>query len=150
MGNKVNEIKALLILFSALLFAGCTENNGDIGNWFGMWQVTEIKINGIMDEDYVGNTVLKFQNDVMENMTQYDHHDTMNCFVKWRESGDRLIFEIPETTDETALYGYVPELLLSWLPIIEMKVVNLTGKTAELSYTGESGVTITYYLKKIY
>lgn len=33
-----------LLLF---VVSGCTRNNGDIGDWFGKWQVTEVKVNGL-------------------------------------------------------------------------------------------------------
>ena len=41
---------ALLMLTST----GCTRNNGDIGDWFGQWQQTEMLVDGAPDAEYHG------------------------------------------------------------------------------------------------
>lgn len=146
MGNKIFKIFCFVIL----LLVSCAENDGKIGVWYGMWQVTEIAIDGKADDAYTGNVVMKFQNDVMENQSQYAHNVRNFCYVKWWERDGYIFFEIPETTDNETQYGYVAELHLPWLPLIEMKIVNLDGKTATLEYNSGNGQFYTYFLKKLY
>ncbi|MDE6525025.1 MAG: lipocalin-like domain-containing protein, partial [Paramuribaculum sp.] len=64
----------LSVVALTMLSAGCTRNNGDIGPWFGTWQVTRIDVDGVPADCYRGNVVMKFQSHVMESRTQNDNH----------------------------------------------------------------------------
>lgn len=150
MGSKRSAYGMFFMVTVLLSSLSCTRNDGDIGLWFGMWQVTNIEIDGRPDEGYRGNVVLKFQNDVMENQAQDSHYVINNCFVRWHEADGKMFFEIPENEDGETQYGYVPELHLPWLRLIEMKIVNLSGKNARLDYVADSGEILSYYLKKLY
>lgn len=70
-----------------LIVASCTSNNGDIGQWFGTWRVTEITTDGVPDEDYEGNMFFKFQSSVFEMLMVCDYHSTVNRFGVWEEKG---------------------------------------------------------------
>lgn len=52
--------KIYLICMTALLLvaAGCTQNNGRIGHWFGQWKVERVVVDGVDDPDYEGNAFL--------------------------------------------------------------------------------------------
>lgn len=145
----MKQLAGILIIIAAIL-SGCTRNDGDIGVWFGTWHVEKITVNGQNEADYEGNVILKFQNSVMESQSQYAHHDTDNCYAMWHQEGMILRLELPEGSDPGVQYGYVPELHLPWLPLIEMKILNLSGKSVELSYMSDNGIVYGYSLKKIY
>ena len=147
---KIMKLRYIISLIFFAAITACTQNDGDIGVWFGTWRLEKITIDGTTDSDYDENVVLKFQNNVMESVAQYEHHVTNNCYAKWTREGDLLILELPENQDPDTQYGYVGELHLPWLPLIEMKVLNLSGKKAELEYETEFGQMIRYYLTKLY
>lgn len=56
--------KILLALLALSFLVSCTQNNGRIGDIFGLWKVESIEINGVADLEYQGNLFFAFQNDV--------------------------------------------------------------------------------------
>ena len=50
-----------LVLAVYVMSAGCTRNNGDIGDWFGTWQMTEISVNGVAVGNYEKNIFWQFR-----------------------------------------------------------------------------------------
>ena len=143
------RLQSRLIIIALLLcgMSGCTHNNGDIGPWFGTWQVTGIDADGAPLAEYDGNVVLKFQSHVMESRTQYDHHSYTAYWCSWHEEEGALILEI-NPGEESA--GYVPELHIPWIPVNTLRILSLTGSNACLSRLSDEGTEYKYYLKKLY
>lgn len=77
-----------------LVLASCTTNNGDIGPWFGMWKVAEIRCDGVREEQYGGNIFFKFQSTVFEEVIESEHHTTGEAFGQWRndEPGQLVVW----------------------------------------------------------
>lgn len=137
----------LSVVALTMLSAGCTRNNGDIGPWFGTWQVTRIDVDGVPAADYRGNVVMKFQSHVMESRAQSDNHSYSAYWCTWSESDGSLRLEITPGDDAS---GYVAELMIPWTPVNMLRIVNQTGKTACLSRRSGEGTEYVYYLKKLY
>ena len=55
---------SLCVVSLLLSITGCTQNNGNIGNWFGQWRMDSYKVNGEVQEDYQGNIFFCFQSAV--------------------------------------------------------------------------------------
>ena len=79
---------ALIALFS---LASCMQNNGRIGDIFGLWKVESIEINGEIEEEYQGNLFFAFQNDVvaMCERAPYDDYDWR--YGQYFKYGDKTI-----------------------------------------------------------
>ena len=52
---------SLCVVSLLLSITGCTQNNGNIGNWFGQWRMASYKVTGEVQEDYQGNILFCFQ-----------------------------------------------------------------------------------------
>lgn len=140
-------IAVLAAVILSMLSAGCTHNNGDIGPWFGTWQVSRIEADGVPLPDYSGNVVLKFQNHVMESRVQSENHSYSAYWCSWSETDGALKLEITPGDDSS---GYVDELMIPWTPVNILRIRSQTGKSACLSRLSDEGVEYTYYLKKLY
>jgi len=75
--------------------AGCTQNNGDIGEWFGEWHLRSIEINGTDDASYTGDVLWKFQNNIVEMVVVNDTgHSHTEHYGTWSADGSVLIPEV--------------------------------------------------------
>lgn len=65
---KTKSVFLILIFGLTILLNGCTTNNGDIGDMFGQWRLTEVMHNddGSADGTYSGNMFWSFQNTTVE------------------------------------------------------------------------------------
>ena len=68
-------MKHLTQLFGMVLLvtlaAGCTHNNGDIGSWFGTWNVERIEIDGVAQADYQGQYFFQFSLSLLRSFFRY-------------------------------------------------------------------------------
>lgn len=87
-------LKPIYLLAMAGL-AGCTSNNGNIGDWFGTWHLLEIKVDGTADPAYQGNIFWQFQSDVinMTELTLGGYHDRTNHWGIWSQQGKTLCLD---------------------------------------------------------
>ena len=123
---KTDELKTFrLACFAAVvaaLLSGCTRNNGDIGDWFGTWQMTELAVDGEPLPSYQDDIFWKFQNNVIELIkvqTGLGEHGYDGRWGTWEEDGDRLLLRFdyaddkyPEETGAAGkgIYAPFPEL----------------------------------------
>lgn len=133
----------MICLVAAL--AACTHNNGDIGLWFGTWQVEEITVDGVTNEDYDGQSLMfSFQSDVFQMRLIEEMHESNVVFGNWSDNGNATI---------TVTF---PEDIFQPQPISRMEKSNLltvekiTSKNATLRMTTSSGSTVLYRLKHIF
>ncbi len=131
-------LSPLLVIITVIL-NGCTRNNGDIGEWFGTWKVTEITIDGAVDTTYQGNMFWMFQTSVICMRTIDDNHGYSDHWGTWRELPDgalELNFTHHDNDNETGSWKYRPAPA-SHLPaaVNTLHILRLTGSTATLTYT---------------
>lgn len=140
----------------ALALAGCTHNNGDIGDLFGTWKLEKMMIDGDIDTDYDGDIVWKFQSSIIE-MQQVDgiYHETFNSFGTWTRPADgvlKLDFTHTDTDHPSPGFDKYSPLQSTRLPraqVIELDVLELNGSKMRLRYIDASAsMTIEYYFKK--
>lgn len=136
------------MLIALLAVTGCTRNNGDIGEWFGMWQVERMEIDGATDEAYVDPVIMKFQGSVLETMTMFPNHATSSWFATWTDCGSSLTVDAAE--DAAGATGLAPGLKLPWIDGLRIEVISQSGSSAHLRWTNpDNGQQIDYYLKKL-
>lgn len=139
----------MALLALTLLAGGCTKNDGDIGEWFGMWLVERIDVNSEEMTDYTGNVVLKFQGGVMESSTLLPYHEQVSYFANCRIEPDALIVGTGSNTEWPA--GFAPELMLPVGADLRLEVTAFSANRAVLRWNDAgSGNIYDYYLKKIY
>jgi hypothetical protein len=139
----------------------CTRNNGDIGPWFGEWQILNIQTNGVDDSDYHQNVFWCFQNDLISmNWRAYEPAKLTRVqrWGSWSEDDGYLVLnftyyddEYPKSAGEAGEGIYVPYPLthLRYGVISRLKIVSMKGSDLTLTYQPEGeDIVYTYILKK--
>ena len=80
---------AIICLYAVM--AGCTHNNGDIGLWFGRWQLTEISADGNPLTEYSGNMSWAFQRDIVGITTVTDYHSALETWGQWKSDDNTYL-----------------------------------------------------------
>lgn len=155
---KTNNIIAAFTMLAALMLSACTQNNGNIGMWFGHWKVTEITINGTSVDNYSGNVFFSFQNKVFAQMEKngeaYDQR-----FANFEDCGDHIIITFPYVTDKNGnpIYDENGNLITKNfypLEITRMSRENIlnvdqaNSDKLQLSMIDAAGETVVFRLKK--
>lgn len=140
-------ITAVIAVFAS---TSCTHNNGDIGEWFGKWHLQSIEVNSVNDEDYDGNIVWKFQNNIVE-MDVIDGHTHTEHYGTWKESDGKLILDFTHKDDnhEAGTGQYAPPAQ-TYLPsaVVGLKILKLSSSQLILQYDADASTVIVYTLRK--
>lgn len=136
----------------------CTHNNGDIGDFFGTWKLSEITIDGIDDAQYQGDVFWKFQATLIQMVTVDDStHDYTASMGSWSQPQDnilRLDFTHTDTDHPepgSSAYSPVPGLHLPSACVFDMDIISLNSSKMVLRFTDSAGaqpVVYQYYFKK--
>lgn len=160
MQKTISKIIAASILFILLSMSTCTQNNGNIGIWFGHWKVTDILINGAPVDNYSGNVFFSFQSKVFAQMQKWGEAYDQR-FANFEDCGDHIIITFPYVTDENGnpVYDKNGDLLTEDrffpLEITRMSmgenILNVdqaNGDKLQLSMIDAAGETVVFRLKK--
>ena len=152
--------KWLWVLLIWALLPSCTRNNGDIGEWFGTWQMTGISADGVPDDTYERNIFWKFQNDVI-CLVRVDTSPGANArddvWGTWEDDGDKLLLDFSYSDDQNpveygenhqGIYAPYPELHLPYGEVSTLTITERTSGKMTLLYTAQDGVTYAYTIKK--
>lgn len=138
---------SLYILFILAAFvlagAGCTRNNGDIGSWFGTWQVVSITSGDGNVEKLPCTVIVKFQSDIIQTCEQFDHHEYYDYWANWRRTGDTLIIDGVKKS-------IAPALKLPGNSVVELEIVQAPGSVMVWRYLDSEGNSTEYNLKRLY
>jgi len=140
----------LAAMATCLISAGCTHNNGSIGEWFGEWMMQSVEINGMDDDTYKGDVLWKFQNDIVE-MVVIDGHSHTEHYGTWSDTDGELILNFSHSDDLTqAGTGKYAPPAQTYLPaaIVSLKIIKLSSPEIVLQYAPEGSATIVYTLRK--
>ena len=149
-----------LVLAVYVMSAGCTRNNGDIGDWFGTWQMTEISVNGVAVGNYEKNIFWQFQNDII-NLKKVEtgegEHSRDDRWGTWEESGNLLLLNFtysddknPVKSGESGNGAYAPlrEQGIPYGEVSTLTIENRSGSRMVLKYMTADNEAYTYVLKK--
>ena len=147
----MKRLTYILLLAATLLLGGCTQNDGNIGDWFGTWRLAEIQIDGQPDESYAGNVVWKFHSDIVSIMTVDDaEHEALPAWGTWSEAEGVLTlnFTYSDSDNPNEWDKYTPPAS-THIPagITRIDVVKLSTAEIVLKYVA-TDATYTYFLKK--
>lgn len=139
--------KIYLICMAALLLvaAGCTQNNGRIGHWFGQWKVERVVVDGVDDPSYEGNAFFCFQSKVFGVRVSYPEEFSENMYYgRWEERDDNVLYVQFNTAESSvpssSLHLYLQEENF-------FRIVSADGKRKVLETTLPDGKTCVYYLR---
>lgn len=157
---KHNILALILIVFSLFVQSSCTQNNGNIGEWFGLWKLNSITVDGAVDEDYEKNIFFAFQGKVFGQVkVSLDDNGSDWRFANWDDEGDYFIITYAYVTDDDGnpVYGEdgEPECLYEPHSITRMsmgenivQVDYIKGDDLQLSMTDAAGEEVVYNLEK--
>ena len=95
MKNIYTSLVAMAITLT-LTLTSCTENNGDIGEWFGTWHIETVTVDGVPDANYAGYNYLQFQSTVVALRFADDvTHDEEAAYGTWSEGDGWLDITFP-------------------------------------------------------
>ena len=129
----------------ALFSTSCTQNNGNIGFWFGIWQCSEISIDGERQSEYSGNMFFKFQANLCDILFVYSHNDYQHYLSEFKPQDNRtIILDYGHTSDTNS---FMPP---SGLPFIKgeniIRYDKINSRKVKLTY--DDGKTYIFTLKK--
>lgn len=150
----MKSIYTLLLASVFILMTGCTHNDGDIGPWFGTWQLENVMIDDKPEEDYHHDIFWQFQNTVFCMRKVTEMHDAYPRWGTWQETDDNTTLQLDFTHhDDThpegsTIYTPFPETHIKADGVTRLKIVEMSRSKLHLQHTADDGITYSYYLKK--
>lgn len=142
-------IRNISILSLLCLLCGCTQNDGMIGTWFGIWALDEIKIDGETDQNYTeGSTFFSFQADVIRVNKVENDILTEDRYGMWDSSDGYLTVDFShyDNLEDAGTSRYEsPKWIYITEPITRLKMLEKTSRHMVL----ENG-KYTYFFRKTY
>lgn len=148
------KISLLLILICGLL-SSCTQNNGNIGPYFGSWLQYEMTIDGEKVTDFnPDETFWEFQNNIIEISRVNGMYEKNGRWGTWEERDGHLLLNYTHSDDNNPA-GQGAYRAPEWLYFPSNTVINLTilsNKSGRmtLEWHDSDGKIIRYYLRKIW
>lgn len=134
----------------AMLLAGCTHNNGDIGDLFGSWVLEEVSIDGapttIAEDD---ETTFSFQANVVRVVLHYsDGYFHLSYLGTWTRHDDTLDFDFTHHNNEVepGQEGYMAPTWLGFETnaVTHTTITRLDGGHLDFVRTDAEGRTYLY------
>lgn len=144
-------LNRLFLLPLLLLAAGCTQNDGDIGRWFGFWRLESITVDSTTDDAYQGNITWAFQADIIEIDIMLPGHVRDNGYGTWSADpdGNAITINFTHTADNPSDVDLPAAMHLPWPGAYRLDIVADNGRAVTLA-TRADGHDITYRLVKVY
>ena len=152
-------LRGIVVLLMLCGISSCTQNDGNIGEWFGHWKLNTISVNGAVDDEYGGNIFFSFQSKTFCQTMMYADHRAEHRFANWDNRDTYFIITFPFETDDAGnpLYDEDGDLVCLYEPleITRMSmgenvvaVDYLNGNSLQLSMTDAAGDKVVYNLEK--
>ncbi|MCM1111366.1 MAG: lipocalin-like domain-containing protein [Clostridium sp.] len=156
-------LPALLCIALLAVAAGCTQNDGRIGELFGIWRLESVETSG---DNAAADSVLPtladgewydwfFQSSVVDIRLFDPYHRYVSHFGTWRRVDNRLILDYTHRDDQdpsgAGRYSpptgiYFPEGPAE----IDLQIERMTSKDMTLLLRRDDNLTVTYRLRKLY
>lgn len=152
-----NTIASLIfVIFSAL--SSCTQNDGDIGDLFGIWSLNDMYSEDVhLSGEQCDGNFLKFQTNIVQYVKNLPYHDAQMFTGFWQLRSDSLFLRFPDIANlhQTRAFEYEQrikdntEALFPIYPSLGFKVHTLSNSVLDISYTTPDGIEVRYYFKKL-
>ncbi len=122
------HIVIVLLSVLAMLCAGCTQNNGRIGDLFGAWALQNMTKNNEpleLQKDAEG-AAISFQGNIVRFSLIFNAFEIYNNYATWIRTDDTLIFDFNNWSDDTdpGMGGYAPPYWFEMTELTEIVVIN--------------------------
>lgn len=144
-------ILLLATTMSALsVTTSCTRNNGDIGDWFGRWEIMEIDADGTPVPGYEPRFAFAFQNDIVCISYYGEYAEKIDRWATWSQPADNMLLIDTNHSDDSGddRYRVFDALHMTPAGATSFNIVHSSGKDVTLSQTASDGITYTYILRK--
>lgn len=145
------------MLLTGAAVAGCADNNGDIGLWYGVWALESVKVNGTPDTSFDNDgswTNFQFQNNIVCISRNTALHEKTECWGTWRQQDDRLLLDFGHhdgaNPPGTGIYAAPGWIFMTSGTVNSLQIIQAAGKSMTLAMTAADGRQIEYRLKKTY
>lgn len=130
---------------SMFAMTSCTQNNGDIGMWFGTWHVEQIDMDNSPIDGYMGTDFFQFQSTLFQLRYTDDTHAEKQTVGRWQDNGSSIDVTFP---DEKLVWVFLYGIDMGKDAVNHFTVEQLTSKEAILALKATNGHTYRYHLKK--
>lgn len=142
----------IITFLVTVLLSGCTTNNGDIGPWYGSWQLYQIEIDNIPDNNYSANVFWAFQSSIIKMTVLNSKHQTDEYWGTWNESDGVLTLKYTHSNAETPPghneYSFPPNIYLPSNGTVQLRIIEQKSNRLSLEYTKTDGIKVLYRLQK--
>lgn len=142
-----------IVLAIVFLAAGCTRNNGDIGDLFGDWRLETLTADGEELQLYDGDTKVytwAFQSGIIRIQEIRAYMDYSDYLGTWSREDDELILDFTHQADYGDDNFTPPETLhLVAHGVTRLEIIRLDSRKLQVGYQGEDGVKYMYFLNKV-
>lgn len=139
-----------------LTLCSCNQNDGHIGNLFGIWSLTAFYNDDTeFSEDMDYGYSLRFQADVVQYVQNQPYHDSQMFIGHWRQSSDSLILEFPDVVMQHKApssdipKGMTQQVYFPIEPVLRFKINTLSNSVLDISRTINTGEELRYYFRKL-
>lgn len=143
--------KILIALFATLLSAtACHQSDGYIGDFFGIWMMDDLTVNGQPADIDLSIYSWRFQSSVVMITTQLDPHNYRQCTGSWADKDNWLVMDFTHKFENVTP---PQELFLSADAVERLEIQQLSSSRMVLSKTMVSSAgqeqVVVYYLRKL-
>ena len=139
---KHASIIAVLCALIVTILPSCTQNNGNMGDWFGHWKLRSVAVDGKESDEYEGDIFFSFQSSVFCQIKAEADHGGDHKFANFEDNGEYITI-----TFSTDRYQPFAETMMKMGENV-LHVDHLDGKDLRLSMNLDDGRKVTYELEK--
>lgn len=148
----MRTIKSIILLLVMIIaMPACTHNDGDIGDYFGRWKLTQITLNGDERVYNFDNVFWCFQSDIIEiDIVDETYHDKERYYGTFFYDDDSLILDFGHGDNNTTAGtgGYAsPYGMFLENEVNILDVVSQSGDEMHLRYVKDDYVADYYLIK---
>lgn len=137
--NKILSMLCCAVMF--LLTAGCTSNNGNIGEIFGQWKLERIDTQGMTTDPTPGLTMTwAFQNTTVRVLQMTDAHQYRESYGNFRIADETLFLDFADE-DYPMLIPDIPRQS-------EWQILHLDKSKLTVRYQDPDESSMIWYFKK--
>ncbi|MCM1376986.1 MAG: lipocalin-like domain-containing protein [Clostridium sp.] len=147
---KITQKIGLVVIAAViLLLTGCRQADGNIGDWFGIWAIDSIYVDGTLDENYADTdyhtALISFQSNIFRlSMTDPDSGE---LYGGWSHTDKTLTLN--NTYNMAGLKKWPSRLGFGDEQIVTFEIKHFSKKKIKLQLTSSDGKIREYNLRKI-
>lgn len=142
---KIKGFTGIIATIFCIFLASCTQNNGNIGKYFGAWALRSLTVDGteqsLLPEDARYGT-MSFQGSVVRFQLVYSADCISETYATWTDADNEIHFDFNNSNDETpaGTSVYAPPTWLGFSGMdVSVKVTRLSSSHLDFQRTDNEG-----------